>query len=126
MPYNDKIIYYYKKKYNNNFLNLKINFGFSSIGAPICGDLIELQIYIINDIICNCRFKVYGCASAVASISLLISYIKNKNINHVCFTQNNHVSKELSLPLIKIHCSVLVEDLLKFCLINFKNNYLIY
>ncbi|ASS47118.1 Iron-sulfur cluster assembly scaffold protein IscU [Candidatus Nasuia deltocephalinicola] len=126
MSYNKKIIYYYNNRLNVGFLNLNKNYGFSLIGAPLCGDLIELQLYIINDLILSSRYKTYGCASAIASVSLLSSYIIGKNINHIFFTKNIHISQELSLPLIKIHCSVLVEDILKLSIINFKNNYLIF
>lgn len=126
MSYNKKIIKYYKNRINIGSLLLNNNLGLGIIGSPVCGDLIELYIYVKNDLIIDSKFKSYGCGSVIASISYIVSYIIGKNINLITFIKNTHILKELNLPLIKIHCSILVEDIIKLSVINFKNNYLIY
>lgn len=125
MSYNNKILKYYNIRKNSGSLELENNYGLALIGSPICGDFIELKIHVVNDIIINSKFKTYGCGSAIASISLLVSYIIKKNINLITYIKNTHILKELNLPLIKIHCSILAEDILNFSISNFKNNYLI-
>lgn len=126
MSYNNKILKYYNIRKNSGYLKLNNSYGLAIIGSPICGDFIELKIHVINDIIINSKFKTYGCGSSIASISLITSYIIKKNINLITYIKNTHILKELNLPLLKIHCSILAEEILNYSILNFKNNYLIF
>jgi nitrogen fixation NifU-like protein len=96
--------------------------GTGMVGAPACGDVMKLQIKV-NDkgIIEDARFKTYGCGSAIASSSLITEWVKGKTLKEASHIKNTEVVKELDLPPVKIHCSVLAEDAIKAAINNFRS-----
>ena len=88
--------------------------GTGMVGAPACGDVMKLQIRV-NDagVIEDAKFKTYGCGSAIASSSLVTEWIKGKTLDQALEIKNSHISQELALPPVKIHCSILAEDAIK-------------
>ena len=89
------------------------NVGTGLVGAPACGDVMKLQIKVEDGIIQDAKFKTFGCGSAIAASSLATEWIKNKTVDEASMIQNTEIVKELSLPPVKIHCSVLAEDAIK-------------
>ena len=90
------------------------NVGTGLVGAPECGDVMKLQIEVDNDNkIIDAKFKTFGCGSAIAASSLATEWIKNKSVDEASMIQNTEIVEELSLPPVKIHCSVLAEDAIK-------------
>jgi len=91
------------------------------VGAPACGDVMRLQIKVSDDgVIEDARFKTFGCGSAIASSSLLTEWVKGKNLDQAYAIKNTDIAKELSLPPVKIHCSVLAEDAIKSAIDNYR------
>lgn len=98
--------------------------GTGLVGAPACGDVMQLQIKVSADgIIEDARFKTFGCGSAIASSSLLTEWVKGKSIEEADQIKNTDIAKELSLPPVKIHCSVLAEDAIKAAILDYKNKH---
>ena len=96
--------------------------GTGMVGAPACGDVMKLQIKVNNDgIIEDAKFKTYGCGSAIASSSLVTEWVKGRNIDDAGEIKNTEIAKELSLPPVKIHCSILAEDAIKSAIANYKD-----
>ena len=92
------------------------------VGAPACGDVMKLQIKVDNSgIITDTKFKTFGCGSAIASSSYATEFIKGKNINEAMSITNADIAKHLSLPPVKLHCSMLAEDAIKLAIKDFKN-----
>ena len=87
--------------------------GTGMVGAPACGDVMRLQIKIEDDVVTDAKFKTYGCGSAIASSSLLTEWVKGMTVNEVQSIKNTSIVEALSLPPVKIHCSVLAEDAIK-------------
>jgi nitrogen fixation NifU-like protein len=88
--------------------------GTGMVGAPACGDVMKLQIKVNKDgVIEDARFKTYGCGSAIASSSLVTEWVKGKSLDEAVKIQNSQIASELSLPPVKIHCSILAEDAIK-------------
>lgn len=115
MAYSKKVIDHYENPRNVGKMNDKDkNVGTGMVGAPACGDVMRLQIRV-NDkgIIEDARFKTYGCGSAIASSSLATEWMKDKTIEEALKISNQNIVDELSLPPVKIHCSVLAEDAIK-------------
>jgi nitrogen fixation NifU-like protein len=97
------------------------NVGTGMVGAPACGDVMQLQILVGDDgIIQDAKFKTYGCGSAIASSSLLTEWVKGKDIEDAGNIRNTDIAKELALPPVKIHCSVLAEDAIKAAIKDYK------
>ena len=95
--------------------------GTGLVGAPACGDVMRLQIRVSPDgVIEDARFKTFGCGSAIASSSLATEWIKGKNIDEAATIKNSQIAEELSLPPVKIHCSVLAEDAIKSAIEDYK------
>lgn len=115
MAYSDKVIDHYENPRNVGVLDEKsINVGTGMVGAPACGDVMRLQIQVSDDgIIEDAKFKTYGCGSAIASSSLLTEWVKGRHIDEAEQIKNTELAQELSLPPVKIHCSVLAEDAIK-------------
>jgi len=91
------------------------------VGAPECGDVMKLQIEVDeNQNIVDAKFKTFGCGSAIAASSLATEWVKNKNINEASEISNTEIVEELSLPPVKIHCSVLAEDAIKAAINDYK------
>jgi Fe-S cluster assembly scaffold IscU len=115
MAYSRKVIDHFEKPQNMGSLDKSdIGVGTGIVGAPACGDVMKLQLKINDDgIIEDAKFKTFGCGSAIASSSLITTMIKGRTIEYAENISNTDVAKELSLPPVKIHCSVLAEDAIK-------------
>ena len=115
MAYSDKVLEHYEKPRNIGSLDSRDNsVGTALVGAPECGDVMKLQIKVDeNEKIIDAKFKTFGCGSAIASSSLATEWIKGKSIDSAYSIQNVDIVEELSLPPVKIHCSVLAEDAIK-------------
>ena len=95
--------------------------GTGLVGAPACGDVMQLGIKVDNGIITDAKFKTFGCGSAIASSSLLTEWVKGKTLDDAWEIRNTDIAKELSLPPVKIHCSVLAEDAIKAAIEDYRN-----
>ena len=115
MAYSKKVIEHYERPHNVGSLDSRSNrVGTGLVGAPECGDVMKLQIEVDGDNkIIDAKFKTFGCGSAIASSSLATEWVKNKTVDEASMIQNTEIVKELSLPPVKIHCSVLAEDAIK-------------
>ena len=122
MAYSKKVIEHYEKPRNIGSLDSRSkSVGTGLVGAPECGDVMKLQIQVDNENkIIDAKFKTFGCGSAIASSSLATEWIKNKTIDEASMIQNTEIVKELSLPPVKIHCSVLAEDAIKSAIEDYK------
>ena len=111
MAYSDKVLDHYNNPKNVGSLDKNsIKVGTGLVGAPECGDVMKLQILVEDGKIIDAKFKTYGCGSAIASSSLATQWLKGKNLNEAINIKNTQIVEELSLPPVKIHCSVLAED----------------
>ena len=115
MAYSDKVLEHYEKPRNIGSLDSRdSSVGTALVGAPECGDVMKLQIKVDeNEKIIDAKFKTFGCGSAIASSSLATEWVKGKSLDEAHTIQNVDIVEELSLPPVKIHCSVLVEDAIK-------------
>ncbi len=115
MAYSDKVIDHYNNPRNmGSFEKTEENVGTGIVGAPECGDVMKLQLKINEDgIIEEARFKTFGCGSAIASSSLATEWVKGKTVEDALKIKNTEIAKELNLPPVKLHCSVLAEDAIK-------------
>lgn len=115
MAYSDKVIDHYTNPRNIGTLDKsKNNVGTGLVGAPECGDVMRLQIEVAEDgTITDAKFKTFGCGSAIASSSLATEWLKGKSVDEAMAIDNMDIVEELSLPPVKIHCSVLAEDAIK-------------
>lgn len=115
MAYSDKVIDHYNNPRNVGSLDKNsAEVGTGLVGAPECGDVMKLQLKINKEgVIEDARFKTFGCGSAIASSSLATEWVKGKTIDEALKIKNTDIVKELNLPPIKIHCSVLAEDAIK-------------
>ena len=123
MAYSDKVIDHYENPRNVGKLDDgDDNVGTGMVGAPACGDVMRLQIQVNDDgVIEDAEFKTYGCGSAIASSSLLTEWVKGKNLDEAASIKNTEIAQELSLPPVKIHCSVLAEDAIKAAVQNYRD-----
>jgi nitrogen fixation NifU-like protein len=99
------------------------NVGTGMVGAPACGDVMQLQILVDDGVIQDAKFKTYGCGSAIASSSLLTEWVKGKSLDEAGAIKNTEIAKELALPPVKIHCSVLAEDAIKAAIKDYKEKH---
>ena len=115
MAYSEKVIDHYENPRNvGSFAKDEQGVATGMVGAPACGDVMKLQIKVNKDgIIEDARFKTYGCGSAIASSSLVTEWVKGKKLDEAAGIKNTQIAEELSLPPVKIHCSVLAEDAIK-------------
>ena len=123
MAYSDKVIDHYENPRNVGKLDEgDNNVGTGMVGAPACGDVMRLQIQVNDDgVIEDAKFKTYGCGSAIASSSLLTERVKGKKLDEAASIKNTEIAQELSLPPVKIHCSVLAEDAIKAAVQNYRD-----
>jgi nitrogen fixation NifU-like protein len=123
MAYSDKVLDHYSNPRNvGSFDKNDPNVGTGVVGAPECGDVMKLQLRIRDDgVVEDARFKTFGCGSAIASSSYVTELVKGKTVDEVLEIKNTHIVKELSLPPVKIHCSVLAEDGIRAALQDWKN-----
>ena len=114
MAYSEKVIDHYNDPRNvGSFMKSDDQVGTGLVGAPECGDVMKLQIKVENEKIVDAKFKTFGCGSAIASSSLATEWVKGKTLDEALAIQNTEIVEELSLPPVKIHCSVLAEDAIK-------------
>jgi nitrogen fixation NifU-like protein len=115
MPYNTKVLDHYNNPRNVGSLDPNDpDVGTGLVGAPECGDVLKLQIKINDDgVIEEAKFKTFGCGSAIASSSLVTEWVKGKTVDEAVQIKNTEIVRELNLPPVKIHCSVLAEDAIK-------------
>ena len=114
MAYSSKVIDHYEHPRNVGSLDkADESVGTGIVGAPACGDVMKLQIKVENGVITDAKFKTYGCGSAIASSSLVTEWVKGMSIDKAMEIKNSQIAEELSLPPVKIHCSVLAEDAIK-------------
>lgn len=112
--YSDKVIDHYENPRNVGKMDREDKgVGTGMVGAPACGDVMQLQIRVEDGIIEDAKFKTYGCGSAIASSSLLTEWVKGKSLEEAGRISNTDIARELTLPPVKIHCSVLAEDAIK-------------
>ncbi|MFT3708336.1 MAG: Fe-S cluster assembly scaffold IscU [Archangium sp.] len=122
MAYSDKVIEHFEHSKNVGTLDKNDpNVGTGLVGAPACGDVMRLQLKISDDgVIQDAKFKTFGCGSAIASSSLVTEWVKGKSMDDAMKITNKEIAKELSLPPVKIHCSVLAEDAIKAAIEDFR------
>ena len=122
MAYSDKVIDHYEKPRNVGSLDsTDDSVGTGLVGAPECGDVMKLQIKVDESgKIMDAKFKTFGCGSAIAASSLATEWVKDKNIDEAMTVSNVDIVEELSLPPVKIHCSVLAEDAIKAAIEDYK------
>ena len=123
MAYSEKVLEHYERPHNVGSLDSGSNrVGTGLVGAPECGDVMKLQIEVDGDNkIIDAKFKTFGCGSAIASSSLATEWVKGKTVDEASMIQNTEIVKELSLPPVKIHCSVLAEDAIKAAIKDYKS-----
>ena len=124
MAYSDKVIDHYENPRNVGKMDIAdVNVGTGMVGAPACGDVMKLQIRVEDGIIKDAKFKTYGCGSAIASSSLVTEWVKGKTLEQAGQIKNAEIAEELSLPPVKIHCSILAEDAIKAAINNYKGKH---
>ena len=125
MAYSKEVLDHYDNPRNVGKLDgTDATVGTGLVGAPACGDVMQLQIKVSADgIIEDARFKTFGCGSAIASSSLLTEWVKGKSLEEAGQIKNTDIAQELSLPPVKIHCSVLAEDAIKAAILDYKNKH---
>jgi len=124
MAYSEKVIEHFENPKNIGSLNSKDDsVGTGLVGAPECGDVMKLQIQVNKEtgIIEDAKFKTFGCGSAIASSSLATEWIRGKTVDEAMTLDNTQIVEELSLPPVKIHCSVLAEDAIKSAIADYKS-----
>ena len=122
MAYSDKVLDHYENPRNVGSLDkTDENVGTALVGAPACGDVMRLQIRVADDgTIEDAKFKTYGCGSAIASSSLVTEWVKGRSTLEALEIKNTHIVEHLSLPPVKIHCSVLAEDAIREAIADYK------
>jgi Fe-S cluster assembly scaffold IscU len=121
MAYSNKVIEHYEHPRNVGSLDkADPSVGTGIVGAPACGDVMKLQIKVENGVITDAKFKTYGCGSAIASSSLVTEWVKGMSVEQAMEIKNSQIAEELSLPPVKIHCSVLAEDAIKAAIRDFQ------
>ena len=122
MAYSNKVIDHYENPRNVGAMDKKdSSVGTGMVGAPACGDVMQLQIRVNdNGIIEDAKFKTYGCGSAIASSSLITEWVKGKSLEEAGTIKNSQIAEELELPPVKVHCSILAEDAIKAAIADYK------
>lgn len=121
MAYSDKVIEHYENPRNvGTFGKEEEDIGTGLVGAPACGDVMRLQIRVVDGVIADAKFKTFGCGSAIASSSLATEMIKGMTLDEAAAIKNTQLVEELNLPPVKIHCSVLAEDAIKAAIEDYK------
>ena len=122
MAYSDKVVDHYERPRNVGSMDSgNADVGTGLVGAPECGDVMKLQIKVEDDKIVDAKFKTFGCGSAIAASSLATEWVKDRSIDEAMELSNTEIVEELSLPPVKIHCSVLAEDAIKSAISDYKN-----
>ena len=123
MAYSNEVIDHYENPRNVGTLDKNDgSVGTGLVGAPACGDVLKLQIKVDeNGVIIDAKFKAFGCGSAIASSSLVSEWVKGKNVDEALAIKNTEIAKHLSLPPVKLHCSMLAEDAIRAAVTDYKN-----
>ena len=122
MAYSEKVVDHYSAPRNvGSFMKNDDAVGTGLVGAPECGDVMKLQIKVENNQIVDAKFKTFGCGSAIASSSLATEWVKGKTLDEAMTIRNTEIVEELSLPPVKIHCSVLAEDAINAAIADYKS-----
>jgi nitrogen fixation protein NifU and related proteins len=125
MAYSKKVVDHFENPRNvGSFENADKDgsVGIGLVGAPACGDVMQLQIKVSDDgKIEDARFKTFGCGSAIASSSLATEWLKGKSVEEALTIKNSHISEELALPPVKVHCSILAQDAIQAAVQNYKD-----
>jgi nitrogen fixation NifU-like protein len=126
MDYSKEVLDHYENPRNvGSFNKDEEDVGTGMVGAPACGDVMKLQIKVdkLTGIITDAKFKTYGCGSAIASSSLITDWVRGKTLDEASSIKNSHIADELSLPPVKIHCSILAEDAIKAAIEDYRKKY---
>lgn len=124
MAYSDQVVDHYENPRNvGKFDKNDPAIGTGLVGAPACGDVLQLQIKVEGDVITDAKFKTYGCGSAIASSSLITTWLKGKSLAEAAEIKNTQIAEELALPPVKIHCSILAEDAIKAALDDYRKKH---
>jgi len=126
MAYSQQVIDHYENPRNvGSFDKSDTDIGTGMVGAPACGDVMKLQIKVDHDtgIITDAKFKTYGCGSAIASSSLITEWVKGKTLDEAGSIKNSEIAEELTLPPVKIHCSILAEDAIKAAVADYRKKH---
>jgi nitrogen fixation NifU-like protein len=124
MSYSNQVLDHYENPRNVGKLDKNDpNVGTGLVGAPSCGDVLQLQIQVEDDVITDAKFKTYGCGSAIASSSLVTELLKGKTLSEAGEIRNTQIAEELALPPVKIHCSILAEDAIQAALADYKSKH---
>ena len=122
MSYSAQVVDHYENPRNvGSFAKDEEGVGVGLVGAPSCGDVLQLSIKVEDGIITDARFKTYGCGSAIASSSLVTEWVKGKTLDQAGSIKNSEIAEELALPPVKIHCSILAEDAVKAAINDYLN-----
>jgi len=124
MAYSSQVIDHYENPRNvGSFDKGDDSVGTGMVGAPACGDVMKLQIKVEDGVITDAKFKTYGCGSAIASSSLVTEWVKGKTLDQATTIKNTQIAQELSLPPVKIHCSILAEDAIRAAVEDYKKKH---
>ena len=124
MAYSEAVLDHYNNPRNvGSYKKGEEGVGVGLVGAPSCGDVLQLSIKVENGIIRDARFKTYGCGSAIASSSLVTEWVKGRTLDEAQAIKNSDIAEELALPPVKIHCSILAEDAIKAAVADYKSKY---
>lgn len=124
MAYSNKVVDHYENPRNvGSFAKDDTDVGTGMVGAPACGDVMKLQIKVVDGIITDAKFKTYGCGSAIASSSLITEMVKGMTLDQAGAIKNSEIAEELALPPVKIHCSILAEDAIKAAVEDYKKKH---
>ena len=124
MAYSSEVLDHYENPRNVGKMDkTDPTVGTGLVGAPACGDVLQLQIRVQDNVITDAKFKTYGCGSAIASSSLVSEWIKGKTLEEAGEIKNTQIAEELALPPVKIHCSILAEDAIKAALEDYKKKH---
>jgi nitrogen fixation NifU-like protein len=124
MAYSDQLVDHYENPRNVGRLDKNDPaVGTGMVGAPACGDVMQLQIKVEDNVITDAKFKTYGCGSAIASSSLVTEWLKGKTLEQAGSIKNADIAEELALPPVKIHCSILAEDSIKAAIEDYRQKH---
>jgi len=119
--YTDKVLEHFRNPHNMG--KIENPDGVGKVGNPVCGDVMQIFIKVKDSRIIDAKFKTFGCGSAIASSSLATEWVKGKSLDEAQSIKNTDIVEELSLPPVKIHCSVLAEDAIKAAIKDYRNKY---
>jgi nitrogen fixation NifU-like protein len=124
MAYSKEVLDHYENPRNvGSFKKTDDDIGVGLVGAPSCGDVLQLSIKVVDGIIQDAKFKTYGCGSAIASSSLITEMVKGMTLDAASAIKNSEIASELALPPVKIHCSILAEDAIKAAVADYRSRH---